>query len=942
MFPIEKNDLLTISNRNKAQKYLEQIVVKILRASGIAQFVGNFEEIILSSNHDHPNILPCLGFNYSKAGNDEYYTYILYPRMKCSLADDIAAKSKQRVFYPLQELISIMTTLLSVHEYLEQKNIAHTNIKPENIFFTHDGEIKVSEIGSRSLYLTTSKDGATISNYAAPELLFNPKANPSELIAGDIWSLGAVFLELACAERLDANFKENSGYIMEERFKVIHNQYGGGIVGLLKMMLNKNPKVRRNFHDCRVYLEELFAEKVEIPIVPNPREAQRYLRENICLKRDLAELEVTLQGKAAWINSVDEEEKRLMRSDSAGPFMSSQSKLNESFYQIYAHFAPYFDEFGHLDLHYKGPDPEINRDGTKDILKDAHKLLSKIQEMKHLIVKARDTQFTLKAGQLLSYLISQIKSLESIELYLTQTELTDQHLIDISLSASSLENLSKCVLALGGTKITELSIKQISRWFLSQPARMEDLELYLWGTQIVDSALDDLASNALSKMANLKSLVISLNNTDIGDKGIASLLTKAICKMKHLRKLELALKELKITDESMSNNITAILNELQCLESLEIGLGGSGIKDGTVRGIAHGLSNLSRIKKLNLYFWSTGITNECLKELGQSLEKNRDIETFLLSLRDTTITDEGIDDLNVCWRTIAFQEFEIYLRNTQIQSPFFSGLISSANSLSKLAIELSESSVYDTVILNLSRDVLNFTRNLKILDIQIWQTFVTDDGIIELSKVIGEQKYLHELILGLGNTKLSDKGIRELNKALSRSKNIQKYDLDFQNTEITFCALTGIASSAPTLRSLKLSFGGTQINDTTFKEFCSAGISKCRHLEKFELYLWGTQLSDVSIKEFASRILQLLSINHIPITERTSFKGYFKKFILSLASTMLSDLAIKELYGRASETLSQLDYMELDVTNTLITESGLQALKSLKNSKKFDIKVSDS
>ena len=93
-----------------------------------------------------------------------------------SLADDLHAKQKQRLYFSPQEVITYMSTLLSVHEYLEEKNIAHTNIKPENIFVSHEGEIKISEVGSRSLYLTTTRDGSTVSMYAAPELLFNTKA----------------------------------------------------------------------------------------------------------------------------------------------------------------------------------------------------------------------------------------------------------------------------------------------------------------------------------------------------------------------------------------------------------------------------------------------------------------------------------------------------------------------------------------------------------------------------------------------------------------------------------------------------------------------------------------------------------------------------------------------------------------------------------------------
>lgn len=88
---------------------------------------------------------------------------------------------------------------MSVHEYLEEKNIAHTNIKPENIFFDEEGILKVSEIGSKALYIAATKEGTSISNYVAPELIFKSERNTNDLLKGDIWSLGVIILELALA-----------------------------------------------------------------------------------------------------------------------------------------------------------------------------------------------------------------------------------------------------------------------------------------------------------------------------------------------------------------------------------------------------------------------------------------------------------------------------------------------------------------------------------------------------------------------------------------------------------------------------------------------------------------------------------------------------------------------------------------------------------------------
>jgi serine/threonine protein kinase len=943
MHPVESTDVLNLTKSSKMQKYQDNIVLKIARSANHQQFVGNFEEIILSSGHDHPNILTALGYNYSKGVNDEWVSYIFYPRMKISLADDILIKQKQRLYYTLPELVSHMIVILSVHEYLEEKNISHSNIKPENIFFSNELELKVSEIGSRSTYLTTSRDGSTISMYAAPELLFNTKNQLKDLILGDVWSVGVVFLEMCICERLGQEFREAPVEFMNDKIQFIQAAYGDGVVSLIKYMLQKVPEDRKAFKDCRVFLEQAYKDQFDLPEIVNPRQARRLLRENLLMRKELDDFEHTLKNKLALATTAipeENEEERHMstisRSDNGGPVTNHQrTKLTkfDNFYQIYETFIPSFDDLGHLDLLLKSKESHINKDG----MKDAHKLVSKILNMKHLVVRTTEPHFSQKAGQLLSYLLSQIKSLEGLELYLTNSDITDQPMVDIALGATALEGLSKCVLAAGGTKITELGIRQISRWLLTQPKKMLELELFLWNTVLSDASIEELATNALANMTNLVSLCLSLNDTRVGDVGIESLVGYGISKLKNLRRLELALKDTFITD-STATAFSIGLSELDLLEDLELGLGNTKIQDTTIIGISQGLSHLTKLKRMSLYFWSTKISNDALKEFSVSLKKLKSLEKLLLSLRDTKVGDTGLEELNVAMKSRCFTDFEIYLRGTKIQTPVFVGLTSSAHSLTRLAIELSETAIYDPVIINLSQDVLSVCKSLKALDIQLWETFISDDAIAEISKPIGEMRILTELVLGLGNTRISDKGIKELNKCLAKLKNIHKYDLDFQNTEISYAGLTGLMSSSLTLRSLKISYGNTRVNDTSIKELCLSGLTKCKSLEKLELYLWSCNITDSCMKELASRILQPLAWSRIAPTERAT-RGYFKKLILYLSDTKITDVTMKELYSRCMETLAQLEYMEIDVTSTAVSNQGLKQIKSLKNSRRFDIKL---
>ena len=115
-------------------------------------------------------------------------------------------------------------------------------------------------------------------------------------------------------------------------------------------------------------------------------------------------------------------------------------------------------------------------------------------------------------------------------------------------------------------------------------------------------------------------------------------------------------------------------------------------------------------------------------------------------------------------------------------------------------------------------------KSLRILELQFWETKISDDGFIPFIRGVAEYKGLSELILGLGDTKISNSSIEEINSVIAKFKSVYKYDLDFQNTNITKCCLSGILSSAAYIKHLKLSFGGTKVDDYSFKEFCSSGI----------------------------------------------------------------------------------------------------------------------
>ncbi len=86
-------------------------------------------------------------------------------------------------------------------EYLHKRDIIHLDLKPENIFLTDEGILKIGDLGlSTTVGLSPSLHSEGDKFYMAPEVL---EGNYSK--AADIFSLGLIVLELAADIELPSN-----------------------------------------------------------------------------------------------------------------------------------------------------------------------------------------------------------------------------------------------------------------------------------------------------------------------------------------------------------------------------------------------------------------------------------------------------------------------------------------------------------------------------------------------------------------------------------------------------------------------------------------------------------------------------------------------------------------------------------------------------------------
>ena len=146
---------------------------------------------------DHPSILPVMTFNIH-AG----YPYVVMPFMEAGSLED-------RIEFGALGAINVMAVVREVASALEvvhSQGLVHGDLKPSNILFDEDGNVKLSGIGEsplarlRANQLRDEREGRT--SYQAPEVLAGGAVTP----ACDQYSLGLIALEVLTRLPVDEAF----------------------------------------------------------------------------------------------------------------------------------------------------------------------------------------------------------------------------------------------------------------------------------------------------------------------------------------------------------------------------------------------------------------------------------------------------------------------------------------------------------------------------------------------------------------------------------------------------------------------------------------------------------------------------------------------------------------------------------------------------------------
>ncbi|CAD8093644.1 unnamed protein product [Paramecium sonneborni] len=196
-----------------------------------------------------------------KYAQSQQFAYLLMEKGQQNL--DLYIKDKKH-YLEVEELHKILEQLINIFEYLQQKNIAHRDIKLENILIMDPFQLKACDVGCSSQIETIQTINVVgTKSYLAPELLnaetTKLKHNPFK---SDVYSLGLCFLYLVTLQQW--NFRQKVNSQIEEEIIIDYIRYVERItqsdqiiLTILKKMLQINPNNRPDFIELKSFYLQL-------------------------------------------------------------------------------------------------------------------------------------------------------------------------------------------------------------------------------------------------------------------------------------------------------------------------------------------------------------------------------------------------------------------------------------------------------------------------------------------------------------------------------------------------------------------------------------------------------------------------------------------------------------------------------------------------------------
>ena len=165
----------------------------------VALMEGTTAEAAILKSLDHPHILK-YRHEFVDQRDPEQRHYLVVELLKGETLERRLAGWRKEASgrAPWAEIRRIFGQLLLALRYMEERSIAHNDLKPSNVFLTEEGDVRLIDFGTSHRvgsgeWLPTGGHVGTF-NYMAPDCFLGTISEFQPDIVSDIFSFGIIFI----------------------------------------------------------------------------------------------------------------------------------------------------------------------------------------------------------------------------------------------------------------------------------------------------------------------------------------------------------------------------------------------------------------------------------------------------------------------------------------------------------------------------------------------------------------------------------------------------------------------------------------------------------------------------------------------------------------------------------------------------------------------------
>jgi len=198
------------------------------------QEVENFQRLGPSCDHI---------IDYYRAWQEDGYFFVQMELCeRGNLEDFLQAVVADGTVVPEATIWSWASHMISALRHIHAAKVIHLDVKPQNVFLTKDGQLKLGDLGM-ARHFSSQEDGMEgDSRYMAPELLTAAQTTA----AVDIFSLGIMLFQISSPPPFTSLPEQGKfwGELRHEKIPMIRDIYSQELFLMIRQMMARDPAAR--------------------------------------------------------------------------------------------------------------------------------------------------------------------------------------------------------------------------------------------------------------------------------------------------------------------------------------------------------------------------------------------------------------------------------------------------------------------------------------------------------------------------------------------------------------------------------------------------------------------------------------------------------------------------------------------------------------------------